>query len=115
MINIKRNSTINVCGILSLFACLISQPSEANSSKEQKGSRVEMKCYVELVGGVDTIYRAVLSKNKLLGLEKYLVGNKISIAGEKKKQIIYSVIECRRYKENFTSASARLAEENTAG
>ena len=59
-------------------------------------------------------YRTVLPKDKLAGIAERIVGKKILVAGAKKKQKIYKVIECTGYKELFTSSKAQLAEQNTA-
>jgi hypothetical protein len=115
MINFKSNFVISLCSFIAITSSLISQPSEAKNLEKKKAPRVEMKCYVELVGGVSTIYSAVLPNNEIAGLAEHLIGKKISMAGMKKKQRIYKVFECISYKENFTNSAAKLAEQNTVG
>ena len=114
MNNYRKQLALSFCISLSLASSLVSHTLEAKNTKKNKTARIEMKCYVEMIGGVNTIYRTVLPNNRIVGLAERLVGKKIAVAGAKKKQKIYKVTECVSYKDSFISSKAHLAEQNSA-
>ncbi|MDP7592256.1 MAG: TapY2 family type IVa secretion system protein [Litorilituus sp.] len=87
--------------------------SSASSSKDelQSKEKIDVKCYVELVGGGETISLWHIKPSLLKGLGAYIVGRKIRVVGKKKKAYIYKVKECVLDKDDFSHATANLIDK----
>lgn len=82
------------------------------SEKEDK--KVNVKCFVELVGGGHTISFWNIPTSKISGLSKSITGNKIMITNSKQKVKIYKVYECVLLKGDFTGSRAKIVDGETA-
>jgi len=76
-------------------------------------AKVELKCFVELYGGKETIHFAGVNPKKLQGFAKQLLGRKVLTSIAKGKQKIYKVNECVKLTDKFTSAHARQVDQAT--
>ena len=83
----------------------------ANTDVDKKNIRIEIKCYVELLGGSNTIHQAVISKKKEKAYIKSLVGKKIPVTGKKNQVKVHKVLECVDAEQSFTSYQAREFEK----
>jgi len=87
---------------------------EANSAVKQKNNKIDVKCYVELIGGTKTITFWNISSKKLLGLSNAIVGRKVMVVNSKKKVNIFKSHECVLLEDDFTSSNAKLLDAETA-
>ena len=75
-------------------------------------SLVEMKCHVQLLGGVDHLYFAKLKQSYANKLTSQLIGRTISQAkGNKDK--IYKVIECVKLDSSFNNFASKQLDKIT--
>lgn len=81
-----------------------------NSSSDNK---VNIKCYVELLGGDHIVYynHNILIQNKA-SYKQTLLGKDISSRYTSDKKIIFKVIECKETKAAFKDISAKSVDEN---
>lgn len=87
---------------------------EANPSEPKGNDKVDAKCFVELLGGGETITFWNISSNKLSGLSKSVVGRKVMVANSKQKVEIFKSFECVLLKDDFTSSNAKIVDSVTA-
>ena len=100
-----------VCGIFSLINVTSAQTEESKVTER----RVEVKCYVELAGGAETISLWKIKESLLTGLSDSIIGHKVNIIGgqsNKKKGTIYQVKECILAEDEFSSPIARAMDKN---
>ncbi len=74
---------------------------------------VDVKCFVELVGGGELISFWTAPKNKLKKLAKNIVGKSVMTSSAKNKKIIYKVYECVLLTKKFKGDKARQLDEET--
>ena len=87
--------------------------AQDNSSKINT-LRVDVKCYVELLGGTETISFWRIKSSLLPQLTKTIIGKKIEIIPRplgNKKGTIYQAKECILAEEDFTSLIANTLED----
>lgn len=96
---------------LLLILSLISAGSHAAKNDNKK---VDVKCYVELLGGEQTIYLGHVKKKELKSLSKTLVNRKILTPFSRQKKQVYKVFECRLENKDFASSKARQLFSNYA-
>lgn len=96
---------LSLCvALLSLFVSSIAQAEDSKL--------IEIKCYVALLGGGETIHFAkVNAKNKTYNIND-VAKLKIPVTGKKKKQEIYKIYECVETGSDFTSAKAKSLESS---
>jgi hypothetical protein len=100
-----------VSGIVSLVNVMSAQAKEL----EATAMRVEVKCYVELAGGSETISLWKIEPSSLAALPDVIIGHKANIIGgqsSKKKGTIYRVKQCILAKDEFSSPIARAMDNN---
>jgi hypothetical protein len=90
---------------------LLLQP--AHAVQKTKELKQEIKCVVELYGGDEAIYFTVVTEKQRKQLAKALVGEKMWVPSQAKKQTIYRVGECKPLNEPFTLAKDRALDERT--
>lgn len=95
-----------------LLLLAINSVAAKSSSNQQK--KVDAKCFVELVGGGETIAFFNISEKKLVSLSKSIIGRKVTALGQKQKVKIYNAHECVLLKDNFKSSSAKIVDAKTA-
>ena len=104
----------NFIKILLLSTLLIfSVTTEAKSSAKQD-KRIDVKCFVELIGGGEKVTFWNISSKKLSGLSDSIVGHKIMMANTKQKAEIYKAKECVLLKDEFTDSRAKTIDAQTA-
>ncbi|SEK30016.1 hypothetical protein SAMN05216262_10112 [Colwellia chukchiensis] len=91
--------------LFTLCVVVSSMASAADKSKQSK--KIDVKCHVELYGGLESIYFASVPENKLNKLDVSLSNRKIATVYSKQKQQVYRVFECAKLTEAFSSAKAR--------
>lgn len=96
--------------IMSMLSCSFGVLS---APKANNGAKVELKCFVELYGGKETIHFAGVNPKKVKGFTQQLIGEKVLTSIVKGKQKIYKVNECVPLTEKFTSARARQIDKET--
>lgn len=75
---------------------------------------IDVKCFVELIGGGETITFWNISSKKLSGLADAIIGHQVSIPTSKQKVSIYKTHECVLLNEDFSSSKGKLLDAETA-
>jgi len=99
--------TIPLATILALSFVIQAKPLENVHKK------VDAKCFVELVGGGESIIFWNIPSKKLSSLSKSITGHKIMVPNSKQKVSIYKTHECVLLKEDFKGSRAKLLDEKT--
>lgn len=111
---VGRNSMNVFVKVLPLTVLLaFSFTIEAKTSIKQE-RKVDAKCFVELVGGGETITFFNIQERKLSSLSKTIVGHKVSPLSTDKKVKIYKAHECVLLKANFKGSKAKIVDAKTA-
>ncbi len=101
--------------IRSALACVLSftaVSSYAASSSKAIPDSIDMKCYVELIGGERIIHRNYdVPYEKKKSYQKWLLSEIKNGSAIGFSNTIYKVIECKTMDENFKNAQARQQEE----
>jgi hypothetical protein len=110
-----KNSLLVVFVLVNGVFSLINVTSAQAEEPEATEIRVEVKCYVELAGGAETISVWKIKESLLTGLSDSIIGHKVNIIGgqsNKKKGTIYQVKECILAEDEFSSPIARAMDKN---
>lgn len=111
---VGRNSMNIFVKVLPLTVLLVfSFPIEAKKSIK-KERKVDAKCFVELVGGGETITFFNITEKKLTSLSRLIIGHKITPPGMKQRVKIYKAHECVLLKDNFKGSKAKIVDAKTA-
>lgn len=94
--------------ILALSSIIEAKPSE------KEGKKVDVKCFVELVGGGEMVSFWNVSQNKISSLSKSITGHKVMAPNSKQKIKIYQVHECVLLNDDFTGSKAKMLDATTA-
>jgi len=109
--NILTKNTMKVIPMMTVLA--FSFVIEAKpSDKEDK--KVDVKCFVELVGGSETITFWNIPSKTLPHLSSKIEGQKIMGTSSKEKVKIYKSHECVLLKDDFSSTKAKTVDKKTA-
>lgn len=100
--------TIPVASLL-ILSFVIEAKSSATPDK-----KVDAKCFVELVGGGETVAFWNISSKKLSGLSKSIVGRKVVVANSKQKVAVYKAHECALLNDDFLGSRAKIVDAETA-
>ncbi|WP_019029375.1 TapY2 family type IVa secretion system protein [Colwellia piezophila] len=99
--------------LLPIILFIISNDLEAKTSTKQD-EKVDVKCFVELVGGREMVSFWNVSQNKASNLSNSITGHKVMLPGSKQKVKIYKVYECILSKADFTGSRAKIVDGETA-
>ncbi len=98
---------------LSAVLLVFSANIEAKTSVKQD-KKVDAKCFVELIGGGETITFWNIPSKKLSVLAKSIIGHKVTTAGSRQKVKIYKAHECVLLKGDFKGSRAKIIDAKTA-
>ncbi len=84
------------------------------AKNEIKSKKVKAKCFVEVLGGQNTIVYQMIRENKLSGLGEKLTNKSLHTTLSDKKVKIYKVNECVLDSEEFSTVTAKSVEKLTA-
>ena len=104
---------INVKLISFATLLMLSYGLEAKSPTNQ-GKVVDVKCFVELIGGGETITFWNISSKKLSGLSKSIEGRQVMVSNSKQKARIYKSYECVLLDDKFSISKAKRVDAITA-
>lgn len=111
---VGRNSMNVFVKVLPLTVLLaFSFTTEAKTSIKQD-KKVDAKCFVELVGGGETITFFNIPEKKLTSLSKSIVGHRVAPPGIRQRVKIYKAHECVLLKANFKGSKAKIVDAKTA-
>ncbi len=105
------NSLIKILPLATLL--IFSIVAEAKSPVK-KDKKIDVKCFVELVGGGEKVTFWNISSKKLSGLSNSIVGHKVTVPNSQQKAEIYKTNECVLLKDDFTDSRAKTADAETA-
>ena len=100
--------------ILPLVTLLMMSYSSEASGKEKQSKKIDVKCFVELVGGGEIVSFWNISPKKLSGLSKSIIGRKVMLPNSKQKAVVYKSHECVLLKDGFTNSKAKRVDVLTA-
>jgi len=109
--NIFAKNTMKVIPLVIMLA--FSFVIEAKPT-EKKDKKVDVKCFVELVGGGERVSFWHIPSKKLSGLSQSITGHKVMVPNSKQKVKIYKTHECVLLKDNFTGSRAKIVDAKTA-
>ncbi len=109
--------------VLSLISLLVFFSSVITANAQDKllklnEKAVDAKCYVELVGGKDTVSLWSVKPSQLNKLASTIVGQEILLtpqhqqAYKNKRATIYKAKQCVLEEDEFTSPRARIMDKN---
>lgn len=81
---------------------------------EKENKKVDVKCFVELVGGGERVSFWNVSQNKVSILSKSIIGRKVMVPNSKQKVKIYKVYECVLLRDDFKGSKAKIVDAKTA-
>jgi len=109
------NKAIKLISFLLVVSFSVSTvASNAGSSskvKLAKEKKVNAKCYVQLVGGGETISLWLIQPSLLKSLKRTIVGQEILVIQTQKKASIYRTKECVLEEDDFKNARARAMDK----
>lgn len=105
---------INKIKVVSLVSIVIFSFAIEAKPSERKDNKVDVKCFVELVGGGETISFWNIPSKKVSNLAKTITGHKVLLSNSKQKVRIYKAHECVLSKDNFTHSRAKIVDSKTA-
>ncbi len=93
-----------------LFVLSVALTSMQSYAKSQP---ITVKCYVEVMGGGETVYSVTYENDKITPemVGKSIIGDKIYFKNHKKKATIYKAKECVHQDNEFISDVANQLEE----
>ena len=89
-----------------LFTTLLALHCLNQSNAQQVKPLIEVKCYVELIGGTHTIHHAMISPSRLKSIKNTLLGKEIMITTDVNKRKVHKVIECTTADQKFKNKHA---------
>jgi len=84
--------------------------SATSAKKVDPNARVEVKCYVELVGGGEFIHYAAMKQKQVAPYQQSLLNQKIDVTGKKQMRTVYKVHQCTSLDNDFKSIRANRME-----
>ena len=108
--NIYTNTSMKVIPLVIMLS--FSFVTEAKPP-EKKDKKVDVKCFVEVVGGGKAVRFWNVSENKVSGLLKSITGRKVMADNSKQKVKIYKAHECVLLKDDFTGSRAKIVDSET--
>ncbi len=109
--NILTKNSMKIIPLVTMLA--FSFVIEAKQSKKE-GKKVDVKCFVELVGGGEMVSFWNVSENKVSSMSKSTVGRKVMLPNSKQKVKVYKTHECALLGDSFTSSRAKTIDAETA-
>ncbi len=109
--NILAINSMKIIPLVTMLA--FSFVIEAKQSKKE-GKKVDVKCFVELVGGGEVVSYWNVSQKKVTSLSKSITGRKVMLPNSKQKVPVYKVHECVLLSESFTGSRAKIVDAKTA-
>ena len=95
------------------MSCLLGLVLLSGGVQAENNEAVELKCHVELFGGLEVIYFVKAKENGGQALVNKLVGKNVTVAGSRKKKKIYQVKECADLHDKFIGAQANKLDADT--
>ncbi len=116
MNKIKILSLITLLGALLLTSSLKAETQKSYQQKyrEAKGKQVSMKCHVEYSGGGEAIHTVIGKLNSPKQAKQVFQGREMRVGKKKASKQVYKVNECVKIEDEFTSASAKRLDKDTA-
>ncbi|OUR62609.1 hypothetical protein A9Q74_04040 [Colwellia sp. 39_35_sub15_T18] len=111
---VGRNKMNALIKILPFITLLTVSYTVKVDSKEKLHKKIDVKCFVELVGGGEQVIFWNISSKKLSGLSQSIIGHKVTVHNSKQKAKIYKAHECILLKDEFTSVRAKRLDKDTA-
>lgn len=103
------NTTIKMISILTLITC-----SLVTNAKSTDDKKVDVKCFVELIGGRETISFWNIPTSQVSNLVNSITGRQVSIPHSKQKGTIYKTHECVLLHDDFSGSKAKIVDEKVA-
>ena len=107
---ITPNKTTNIIKFVTIvmISCVCFTSFAKQVDKESK--KISVKCHVELLGGGETIYFALINKKRLANFKEQLGNKLITTTWSDKKQKVYKATECVLLKGSFKGNRAKATD-----
>jgi hypothetical protein len=107
---------LSIPALLTILFCLLSNSVKAQESgyKNKQGEYTDIKCHVVLTSGKAMISLWRIDRDKLTNIKQWIVGKQVTLPDSTKPSVIYKALSCIAGDAEFTSAKAKLLDENTA-
>jgi hypothetical protein len=107
---------LSIPALLPITFCLLSNCVNAQESgyKNKQVEYSDVKCHVVLTTGKAMISLWRIDKNQLTNIKQWIVGKKVTLPDSTKPSVVYKALSCIAGDAEFTSAKAKLLDENTA-
>mgnify|MGYP001342323755 CR=1 FL=1 len=76
------------------------------TNAQQAEQLIEVKCYVELIGGERTIHHAMISPLRLNQMRQSLLSKKILLTTDANQREVHKVLECTQADNKFKNIHA---------
>ena len=111
--NIVTNTTMKALPLVAIL--VFSIVVDAKSPNQEKVNKtVDVKCFVELVGGGETISFWNVPSSKVSALAKSISNRKIPSPTSKQKVKIFKAHECVLLNEKFSGGRAKIVDSKIA-
>ena len=107
MTDFKQVKSIGIIFLLFSTFSVHAQSSRANNQPVEREPQ-EVKCHVELLGGIETIYFVSTKELSLRNIANKIKGKQIITPLSENVATIYKVVECVKLYDDFT----RLPSQN---
>jgi len=111
--NIITKTTMKALPLVTMLVLSIAVDAKS-SNKNNSGKTVDVKCFVELVGGGETISFWNVPSSKVSDLAGSISNRKIPSPTSKQKVKIFKAYECVLLNESFTGNRAKTVDSKTA-
>ncbi|MCI2283145.1 TapY2 family type IVa secretion system protein [Colwellia sp. MSW7] len=105
------NTIIKNISILTLITCSLITNAKSTATEDKK---VDVKCFVELIGGRETISFWYIPSSQVSNLVNSITGRQVSIPHSKQKETIYKAHECVLLQDDFSGSKAKIVDEKVA-
>jgi len=106
-------SLLKVTAAILVLAMSNNASAQSSNSAVKKHDKLDAKCHVEVLGGKQAIYFAMVTQGGLSKLSKSISHKKVRTVDSKEKLKIHKVFECVLSEDEFTKASARSLDKIT--
>ena len=93
--------------LLCVSLCLLFSFNVSAAKQEKPVKKVDIKCHIELYGGQETFYLAVIRNKALKKFSEKLINRKILTVFSNEKKQVYKVFECVKMTDTFSTLAAR--------
>ena len=108
--SVFTKTIMKIIPLMTMLACSLVVEAQETVKEDKK---IDVKCFVELVGGEQIISFWNIPTSKVSSLSKSITGHKIMVPGSKQKVKIYKTHECVLSNDDYTGSRAKIVDSET--